>query len=73
MNALSKDVVVVNFDDAAVREFRKFPIPRDVVAQVIRKVAPGNPELIGLDMLLTEARDPFRTRPGRRRWPMPGT
>jgi len=54
----SKDIVVVDFDDAAVREFRQFPIPRDAVAEVIRKVAAGAPELIGLDMLLTEARQP---------------
>ena len=54
----SKDIVLVDFDDAAVREFRQFPIPRDVVAEVIRKIAAGGPDLIGLDMLLTEARQP---------------
>ena len=58
MEAPSKDVVVVDFDEATFRQFRQYPFPRDVVATVLRKVSAGKPELIGLDFLLTEARTP---------------
>jgi adenylate cyclase len=52
----SPDIVVVDFDDATLARERQFPIPRDVVAAVISKVAEAGAKVIGLDFLLTEAR-----------------
>lgn len=52
----SPDVVVVDFDDDTAAQFKTFPIPRIAVAEAIRKISSGHPELIGLDMLLTESR-----------------
>src|SRR5947199_5361093 len=52
----SPDIVVVDFDDATLARERQFPIPRDVVAAVISKVAEARAKVIGLDFLLTEAR-----------------
>ena len=51
-------VVVVDFDDATVESFNAFPIPRALLAEVVEKVAAGEPELIGLDVLLDKGRDP---------------
>ncbi|HEY5163280.1 MAG TPA: CHASE2 domain-containing protein, partial [Terriglobales bacterium] len=54
----SNDIVIVDFDDAAIAEYKAFPVPRKHVAEAVRKVASGGAELIGLDFLLTEARTP---------------
>ena len=52
------DVVLVDFDDASLAALRAYPVPRGVVAKVLHKISEGNPELIGLDMLLSEKRAP---------------
>ena len=54
----SRNVVMVDLDDATVAQIRQFPIPRDVVAHIITKVASAKPRVIGLDMLLSEERKP---------------
>jgi len=53
-----EDVILVDFDDASVAALHTFPVPRGLVAKTLRKVSEGNPELIGLDMLLSEKRTP---------------
>lgn len=53
-----EDVILVDFDDASVAALHTFPVPRGLVAKTLRKIAEGNPELIGLDMLLSEKRAP---------------
>jgi adenylate cyclase len=53
-----REVAIVDFDDATMEGLKVFPIPRDLLAQVIEKVSSGEPALIGLDVLLTERRDP---------------
>jgi len=53
-----EDVVLVDFDDASVAALHTFPVPRGLVAKTLRKISEGNPELIGLDMLLSEKRAP---------------
>ncbi|HZQ90462.1 MAG TPA: adenylate/guanylate cyclase domain-containing protein [Terriglobales bacterium] len=50
-------IVVVDFDDDTVLTLKTWPVPRTVVADVLRRVAAGKPDLIGLDILLTEARN----------------
>src|SRR3954453_20804356 len=52
----STDIVVVDFDDATLARERQFPIPRDVVANVISRVAEAGAKVKRLDFLLTEAR-----------------
>src|SRR4051794_34050423 len=52
----SDKVVVVDFDDATLARERQFPIPRDVVASAVSRVAEAGAKVIGLDFLLTEAR-----------------
>ncbi|MGI9101653.1 MAG: CHASE2 domain-containing protein [Terriglobales bacterium] len=52
----SSEILVVDFDDDTAAHYKTFPVPRSEVARTIRKIAAGHPELIGLDMLLTEAR-----------------
>ena len=54
----NRHLVLVDFDDASVAEFQSYPVPRRAVAEVIRKAAAGNAELIGLDVMLSEARAP---------------
>lgn len=49
-------LVIVDFDDVTLEKTRAFPVPRTAVAEVIRKVSSGGPELIGLDILLSEHR-----------------
>ncbi len=52
------ELVIVDFDDATDEAFGTFPIPRALLAQVIDKIAAGQPALIGLDILLDEPRQP---------------
>ena len=52
------NIVVVDFDDATFAALKQFPVSRSVVADVITKVAAGNPKVIGLDFLLSEKRTP---------------
>jgi adenylate cyclase len=49
-------LVFVDFDDATLDALGVFPVPRSVMADVIDKLAVGEPDLIGLDMLLSEKR-----------------
>ncbi len=52
------ELVFVDFDDATVKAVGTFPIPRGVLADVLQKIAGGEPELIGLDWVLSEKRTP---------------
>jgi adenylate cyclase len=51
-----ENVVVVDFDEAAVRAYNAFPIPRDLLSRVVAKISAGDPAVIGLDVLLDEPR-----------------
>lgn len=54
----ASEIVIVDFDDASVQALNAFPIPRELLANLISKISAGGPELIGLDVLLDKARDP---------------
>jgi class 3 adenylate cyclase len=54
----SKDVVFVDFDDDTFAQIQKFPIPRSTVAEVVTKVGQAKPAIIGLDIFLSEQRNP---------------
>jgi len=51
-------IVFVDITDVTVDEFDDWPIPRNKVALAIEQIAKGRPELIGLDMILSEGRSP---------------
>lgn len=54
----SREIVFVDFDDATFAKIQKYPIPRSTVADAIAKVGAAKPAIIGLDMFLSEARNP---------------
>ena len=51
------EIVIVDFDDATMESLQRFPIPRNLLAEVLEKISAGEPSLIGLDILLSEKRD----------------
>ena len=51
------ETVIVDFDDASVEAFNAFPLPRELLSRVVRRISEGRPELIGLDVLLDKPRD----------------
>jgi adenylate cyclase len=55
---VSKDIVFVDFDDATFAKIDRYPIPRSTVADLIERVGKAGPAVIGLDILLSEPRDP---------------
>jgi adenylate cyclase len=48
----SENVLNVDFDESFVRRNNAFPIPRLLLAEVIRKIAAGKPAAIGIDVIL---------------------
>ncbi|HEY1730365.1 MAG TPA: adenylate/guanylate cyclase domain-containing protein [Terriglobales bacterium] len=54
----ARDVVFVDFDDKTFAKIQKYPIPRSTIAQVIERIGSAKPAVIGLDILLSEARTP---------------
>ena len=52
--AQSSQTVIVDFDDATIAKIRRFPVPRDLVAEVVSRVAQARAKVIGLDILLSE-------------------
>jgi adenylate cyclase len=51
-----QNTVVVDFDEASVRAYKAFPIPRDLLGRVVDKISAGGPAVIGLDVLLDQPR-----------------
>jgi adenylate cyclase len=49
-------IVLIDFDDETVAAIQQFPIPRSLIAQVIREASAASPRLIGLDIFLSEPR-----------------
>lgn len=60
--APSSKILIVDFDDATLARIRQFPIPRDVVAAVVERIAKAGAKIIGLDFLLTEERTAAQDR-----------
>ena len=55
-------VAFVDITDATVKETGAWPIPRAVIARAVRRIAAGRPELIGLDVHVSETRGPDEDR-----------
>lgn len=52
--SVSNQVLVVDFDDDTIDNLHQYPIPRTTLANVIDKVSAGHPDLIGLDIILSD-------------------
>jgi len=52
----SSQLVFVDFDDATFSAIGQYPIPRNLIAEVINKVSSASPRVIALDLLLSEPR-----------------
>jgi adenylate cyclase len=55
---VNSDIVIVDFDDATFERVKRYPIPRSSIAQVVASIAAKSPQVVGLDMFLSEARNP---------------
>ncbi len=54
----SDRIINIDFDEATVRDYHAFPIPRPLLAQLITKIAATKPAVIGVDVILDLHRDP---------------
>ncbi len=50
----SSEIVIVDIDDDSIEKIGRWPWPRDILADVIRKINSGNPKVIGLNLVLSE-------------------
>ena len=48
------DILIVAIDDRSLEVIGRWPWQRSVTAKLIRRIAAGNPKVIGLDLLFTE-------------------
>ena len=49
------DIVIVDIDDESIDKLGRWPWPRSLVARGIDRIEAGNPKVIGLNLILTEA------------------
>ena len=57
-NSVSKDVVLVDVDEESFARIGKYPIPRSTFADLVTKIGQQQPKIVGMDILLSEARTP---------------
>ncbi|WP_263375846.1 CHASE2 domain-containing protein [Granulicella aggregans] len=57
-NSVSKDIVLVDIDEESFARIGKYPIPWTTVADLVTKIGAQHPKIVGMDMLLSEARTP---------------
>jgi class 3 adenylate cyclase/CHASE2 domain-containing sensor protein len=55
-NSVSKDIVLVDFDEESFARIAEFPIPRRIMADLITKIGAQQPKIIGMDIFLSEPR-----------------
>ncbi|WER49216.1 CHASE2 and HATPase_c domain-containing protein [Cupriavidus sp. WKF15] len=53
-HAASDDIVIVAIDDASITAIGRWPWRRAVLAQLVDRIAAGQPRVIGVDVILTE-------------------
>ena len=53
---VSKDVVLVDFDEESFTRIAEYPIPRRIFADVVTKIGKQNPKIVGMDIFLSEPR-----------------
>jgi adenylate cyclase len=49
-------VVIVAIDEATIQEAGGFPLPRGMVARIVRELAKHEPQAVALDMLFVDAK-----------------
>ena len=49
------DIVMVDIDEDSIEKLGRWPWPRSLLSKGIQKINAGNPKVIGLNLLLTEA------------------
>lgn len=52
------NIVLVDFDEETFAHVKQFPIPRSMLANVITKINAQKPRVVGMDIFLSEAREP---------------
>jgi len=52
----SNSIFTVDFDEDSVHLYNAFPVPRLLLAEVIKKISSGKPAVIGIDIILDQAR-----------------
>ncbi len=58
LEAPSRNVVLVDFDEETFARIRQFPIPRSLVAETIRRIGAASPRVVGVDLFFSEPRTP---------------
>ncbi len=51
---VSQDVVIVDIDEASLKKYGQWPWPRDLVADLIRRINRAGPVVIGMDIVFSE-------------------
>jgi class 3 adenylate cyclase/CHASE2 domain-containing sensor protein len=54
----SKDIVLVDVDEESFARIGKYPIPRATFAELVTRIGQQQPKIVGMDILLSEARSP---------------
>jgi adenylate cyclase len=54
----SSQIVLVDFDEDTFQRIRRYPIPRSVIAERIKRIGAAKPRVIGVDIFLSETRRP---------------
>ena len=52
------NIILVDFDEETFEHVKQFPIPRSLVADVVNKIGRQRPRVIGMDIFLSEVRNP---------------
>ncbi len=50
----SARVAVVDIDEKSLAQYGQWPWPRHLVAELVRRIAQGNPRVLGIDILFAE-------------------
>ena len=50
----SADIVIVDIDDEAIEKLGRWPWPRSLLAEGLRKISDGRPKVVGLNIILSE-------------------
>ncbi|HUH83998.1 MAG TPA: adenylate/guanylate cyclase domain-containing protein [Stellaceae bacterium] len=56
--AAPRGVVIVAIDDATIKRAGSFPLPRGVLARIVRALAAADPQVVAVDILLVDAGAP---------------
>jgi adenylate cyclase len=58
LSPASPQILFVDFDEDTFAHIRRYPIPRPLIADAIRRIGAGKPRVLGVDIFLSEPRTP---------------